>query len=691
MSENVRETEDAGQSTSAQEAAIDEVEGARGLLRISPRRVLASLSHLRIDRARIKPIEDQVPKAGGKADVQAAMLASAPFSTLSEPDGAEYVAIKKLRLDEDTDDDRALAPLAHEVKLLSDLSHENVVKIIAFVEEVEQGVAWMVFAWEKNGNLREFIRSAKWELPERIFLIDDVARGLSYLHERNPPICHGDLKSLNILVNSKNRALITDFGSARAVGSVEEEAVKGVGAAKAASTSSPAATGAQNAEVLSAEIAPSGDFITMTGPAWTVRWAAPELLSGYLPGLASDIWALGWICWEAVTGNFPFDKENDTAVVLRIAKGDLPTIENDDQLKQMKTLCSLMRECWTLDMHERPTALRCQKIVQWMVQLQNDMYTEAREYFEQSLKVAESVENADDQAWASKAIGDTFYLQGEYTKAEEWYIRARDICSLIRSELGLAWSTKGLGNVYYMRDEYSKAEELYIQARDMYSQIGSQIGFAQSVQSLGDVYHIRDEYSEAEESYIRAREIYSQIGELLGFAQSVKSLGDVYRLRSEYPKAEESYNQASSIYRQTGDQLGFAQLTRSLGDLHRMREEYSNAEESYILARDIYCRVGNQLGVGQALEGMGRVHSARGEHAKAEESYSEAQQIYHRVGDVRSMADILFQRAQLHGELAQYGEAERLVREASTVFDQLGLAQDVEACNRFLEENRRSM
>ncbi|KIO20720.1 hypothetical protein M407DRAFT_29659 [Tulasnella calospora MUT 4182] len=69
----------------------------------------------------------------------------------------------------------------------------------------------------------------------------------------------------------------------------------------------------------------------MTGPAWTVRWAAPELLDGYLPGLASDIWALGWICWEAITGNFPFDKENDVAVVLRITKGDLPTVENDDQ------------------------------------------------------------------------------------------------------------------------------------------------------------------------------------------------------------------------------------------------------------------------------------------------------------------------------------------------------------------------
>ncbi|KIO20739.1 hypothetical protein M407DRAFT_50882, partial [Tulasnella calospora MUT 4182] len=143
----------------------------------------------------------------------------------------------------------------------SNLSHKNVVKILGFVEDVDSGVVWMVFRWENNGNLREFVRSESWELPERISLINDVAGGLSYLHGRNPPICHGDLKSLNILVNSENRAIITDFGSARA-------------------------------------IAASGESITMTGPAWTIRWAAPELLKGDLPGLGSDVWAFGWICWE---------------------------------------------------------------------------------------------------------------------------------------------------------------------------------------------------------------------------------------------------------------------------------------------------------------------------------------------------------------------------------------------------------
>ncbi|KIO20744.1 hypothetical protein M407DRAFT_29638 [Tulasnella calospora MUT 4182] len=220
MTENVSENEQVHRQIISQPSVIDEEAMPR--LRICPGKVLESLAHLRIDRIRIKPIESQAPKTGAKADVEAAILTSAQPSNSSEPDVTEYVAVKKLRFDSETDDDRALAPFAHEVGLLNDLSHPNVVRIVGFVQDVDTGVAWLVFTWEKNGNLREFVRSANWELPERISLIYDVATGLSYLHGRSPPICHGDLKSLNILVNSENRAVITDFGSARSIDSATE-------------------------------------------------------------------------------------------------------------------------------------------------------------------------------------------------------------------------------------------------------------------------------------------------------------------------------------------------------------------------------------------------------------------------------------------------------------------------------------
>ena len=73
------------------------------------------MAHLRIAKTRIKPLADRDAKAGGKADVEAAILTPEDSSNPSESDDPEYVAVKKLRFDEDTDDDRVLAVSPHEI------------------------------------------------------------------------------------------------------------------------------------------------------------------------------------------------------------------------------------------------------------------------------------------------------------------------------------------------------------------------------------------------------------------------------------------------------------------------------------------------------------------------------------------------------------------------------------------------
>lgn len=64
---------------------------------------------MRIEKSRIQPIAESAPKAGGKADVQAAMLLPAQSACPSDSGVAEYVAVKKLRFADDNYDDRVLA------------------------------------------------------------------------------------------------------------------------------------------------------------------------------------------------------------------------------------------------------------------------------------------------------------------------------------------------------------------------------------------------------------------------------------------------------------------------------------------------------------------------------------------------------------------------------------------------------
>ncbi|KIO19749.1 hypothetical protein M407DRAFT_48863, partial [Tulasnella calospora MUT 4182] len=210
-----------------------------------------------------------------------------------------------------------------EAEILVRLSHSNVIRLEGFVEDVSKDVIWLVFPWESKGNLRDFLASQEWEIPERISLIYDVAEGLEYLHSQEPPICHGDLKSVNLLVNSRCCAVITDFGSAPTFCTTTKT-------------------------------------ITLTGNMYTLRWAAPELLMDDRGSLWSDIWALGWICYEAMTNSIPFqDISADVIVVERVIRGDLPSITDDTRMSLIQELCSLMMRCWNYNPTERPTATDC--------------------------------------------------------------------------------------------------------------------------------------------------------------------------------------------------------------------------------------------------------------------------------------------------------------------------------------------
>lgn len=58
------------------------------------------------------------------------------------------------------------------MEVLAGLSHKNIVRLVGFVEELEQGEAWVVLSWHPNGNVNEFLATGEREIPERISLVN---------------------------------------------------------------------------------------------------------------------------------------------------------------------------------------------------------------------------------------------------------------------------------------------------------------------------------------------------------------------------------------------------------------------------------------------------------------------------------------------------------------------------------------
>ncbi|KAG8930009.1 hypothetical protein FRC01_003402 [Tulasnella sp. 417] len=520
---------------------------------------LDRLSHFRIHTDAIYLISSERPGCGGKAEVVKA--------TLKQADGSDeqQVAVKKLWYYDDINGRKFGNEFVHELDMMARLSHKNIVQLIGFVEDLEVGKAWIVLSWEPNGNVREFLATGEWEIPERISLAY-----IEYLHTRQPPVCHGDLKSLNILVSAEYRAIITDLGSARILKETEDDGGNWGGVAIGQATD-------LQADLTQITIATSSNHLTLTGPAWSLRWAAPEVALGERQSLASDIWAAGWICWEVMTDKVPFHELNsEGAIVLKVVQGHVPA----------------------------PHVAQCNKEIQWMpsvahVHRSRGTFKEAISLFQQSLLIATST-------------GD------EMTRAEA-------LC--------------GLGTVYCAISKCSEAEQYYTQAQDVATRIGDQFGQARAFSGIGRMYHHQSNLTQAEASYTQARNLFSGLGSVHGQAVVSRTLGNIFSERSQYVEAEELYNQAIDIFARIGDHLNHADTLVRLGALFMNQSEYAKAEEFFNRSSEKYCRVGSDLGQANVKRALGHLYRVQGLNIKAAPRFAEARSLYAVIGDSRREKD----------------------------------------------------
>ncbi|KAG0755286.1 hypothetical protein G6F57_009174 [Rhizopus arrhizus] len=124
----------------------------------------------------------------------------------------ETVAVGELRITRFNEVN--LAEVKHEINVLKQLRHENVVKFIGVCTHPSH--LCIVTELCSKGDLFDVIRAyPRPSFTQQVMYMYDIALGIAYLHTRRPSIIHRDLKSMNILISSDDRAKINDFGLAR--------------------------------------------------------------------------------------------------------------------------------------------------------------------------------------------------------------------------------------------------------------------------------------------------------------------------------------------------------------------------------------------------------------------------------------------------------------------------------------------
>lgn len=195
------------------------------------------------------------------------------------------VAIKVIK-PYDGADDSFVEKLAYEAKVIANLSHPNVVHVHAF--EVIAGIPIIEMEYIKGGSLANRFRE-EFVLPaEAVRYAYGVSQALAYSH--NMGAIHRDVKPSNILIDHHEQARLADFGIAKAIA---------------------------DSEMIALTNSRSGVF------RGTPHYAPPEAWEGQEPTESWDIYSLGAVLYEAVTGTPPHCADSPLELARKVATEDV--------------------------------------------------------------------------------------------------------------------------------------------------------------------------------------------------------------------------------------------------------------------------------------------------------------------------------------------------------------------------------
>ncbi|GAG97087.1 unnamed protein product, partial [marine sediment metagenome] len=174
------------------------------------------------------------------------------------------VAIKVI-LPQHANDPQFILRFEKEAQLVARLEHRAIVPLYDYWRD--SSGAFLVMRWLRGGNLRESLQEGPWSLENIARLVDQVAGGLAAAHSHG--VVHRDIKPANILLDEEANAFLSDFSFAKDL-------------------------------MAKADLTQSGSIIG------SLAYISPEQIRGELVTPQADLYSLGLVVYELLTGEPPF-------------------------------------------------------------------------------------------------------------------------------------------------------------------------------------------------------------------------------------------------------------------------------------------------------------------------------------------------------------------------------------------------
>ncbi|HZR98717.1 MAG TPA: protein kinase [Chloroflexota bacterium] len=317
-----------------------------------------------------------------------------------------------------------------EAETVARLDHPNILPVYDYGQQDD--LAYIVMPLVTGGTLGDWLATGP-PLGEVIPVLSQTLSALQHAHTREPPIVHRDIKPNNILMGERHRPLLTDFGIAKIL--------------------EPSLQATRTGTIIG-----------------TPEYMAPEQSQGGAVDARTDLYAMGVILFQALTGQLPFSGQSPVMVLLQHVQGEVPaprdlnptlssawdevirrSLAKDpaDRYPSAEAMDEAIQAAWHQAQREAITAqaatptpaLLTQQAAQLVRHgdgaLAAERYTDARRYFEEALRVAPGLEEAQSglsRVQRAQTLAGLYHTAQADIAAERWDAAAIQLGRILRQQ-----------------------------------------------------------------------------------------------------------------------------------------------------------------------------------------------------------------------------------------------------------------
>ncbi len=506
----------------------------------------------------------------------------------------------------------------------------------------------------EGASLRDWIYPG-YSLPvdQALLFALQIARGMQHAVEKIPGFVHRDLKPENVLVGADrlpgtniNRVRVTDFGLAR----VSENQLL------------PA----------SQRIKPSTGEIYSERSQWnnnragTYLYMAPEQWRNEPVGVFTDVYALGCILYEMLTGNSIIDMDGMREVE------EIEAAHCQGKLRRLPDwmqpdLKKLIQFFTATDPLERVTDWNTVAEILSKVYLKLSGLPVPPCEFENS-----SITERVSDGWSYNAIGKAYLEIGKSEVAIEYFRKSLSLVGETGDRYCEIVALGSFGSAYWALGNARLALEYCNKALTIAQMIGSKENEGTIIGNIGLAYAALGDVQQAIIYYEQYLSIAHEFGDRRGEGNALGSLGEAYRVLGKARQAIEYFEKYFAITNETGDLKGNGAALNDLGLSYADIGDTRQAIGYYEQALTIWRKIGNLSGEGTVLGNLGIAYAAFGDFGKAIMYYEQALVIRREIGDRRGIGHVLNNTGEAYRILGDVRQAIEYYEQALAIALEIG-------------------